>query len=82
MGEGHIVPWYIGDDQQVEQVAHALLEHGIFASPIRFPAVAKGAARIRFMPMASHTEAHIAHTLDACRKVWTGGVRAALRAAA
>jgi 7-keto-8-aminopelargonate synthetase-like enzyme len=82
MGEGHIVPWYIGDDQQVEQVAHALLEYGIFASPIRFPAVAKGAARIRFMPMASHTEAHIAHTLDACRKVWTGGVRAALRAAA
>jgi 8-amino-7-oxononanoate synthase len=69
IGEGHIVPWYIGDDAKVDHVAHVLLELGIFASPIRFPAVAKGEARIRFMPMASHSELHIEQVLAACEKV-------------
>lgn len=66
LGEGHIVPWYIGGDAEVETIAHGLEEAGIFASPIRFPAVAKGEALIRFMPMASHTEEHIERTLAAC----------------
>jgi 7-keto-8-aminopelargonate synthetase-like enzyme len=79
MGEGHIVPWYIGDDHEVDEIASELLELGIFASPIRFPAVAKGEARIRFMPMASHTEAEIGMALAACAEV---GRRGMVRAAA
>ncbi|MGO4885974.1 MAG: aminotransferase class I/II-fold pyridoxal phosphate-dependent enzyme [Bryobacteraceae bacterium] len=85
MGEGHIVPWYIGDDHKVDHISHVLLEHGIFASAIRFPAVAKGEARIRFMPMASHSEQHIAQALEACQKVCKGALApelAELRAAA
>jgi 7-keto-8-aminopelargonate synthetase-like enzyme len=74
MGEGHIVPWYIGDDEKVDRVSQVLIEQGIFASPIRFPAVAKGEALIRFMPMASHDEAHIEQALAACETV-CGGVR-------
>jgi hypothetical protein len=71
LGAGHIVPWYIGDDAEVENIAHQLEEAGIFASPIRFPAVAKGEALIRFMLMASHTEDHIERTLTACSQATT-----------
>jgi 7-keto-8-aminopelargonate synthetase-like enzyme len=76
LGEGHIVPWYIGDDADVDRIAHQLEEAGIFASPIRFPAVAKGEALIRFMLMASHTEDHIERTLAACSQVITDRKRA------
>lgn len=82
MGEGHIVPWYVGADAQVDRISHALLERGIFASAIRFPAVARGEARIRFMPMASHTEEHIARALEACGKVCAGAATRGYAAAA
>lgn len=72
MGEGFIVPWFIGDDAEVEAVGHELEAAGVFASPIRFPAVAKGEALIRFMPMASHTDDHIELTLAACREAIAG----------
>lgn len=72
LGEGHIVPWFIGDDTEVESVAHELEAAGVFASPIRFPAVAKGEALIRFMPMASHTDDQIEITLAACRMAIDG----------
>jgi glycine C-acetyltransferase len=49
MGEGHIVPWFIGDDCEVDRISHVLESYGVFASAIRFPAVARGQAIIRFM---------------------------------
>lgn len=66
LGEGHIVPWYVGDDQRVDLISRILEESGVFASAVRFPAVARGQAILRFMLMASHTEAHIERTLTAC----------------
>ncbi|MGC2111132.1 MAG: aminotransferase class I/II-fold pyridoxal phosphate-dependent enzyme [Candidatus Korobacteraceae bacterium] len=66
MGEGHIVPWFIGDDFEVDRISHILEQHGVFASAVRFPAVAKGEAIVRFMLMASHTDEHIERTLEAC----------------
>jgi glycine C-acetyltransferase len=66
MGEGHIVPWFIGDDFEVDRISHTLEQNGVFASAIRFPAVAKGEAIVRFMLMASHTDHHIERTLAAC----------------
>jgi 7-keto-8-aminopelargonate synthetase-like enzyme len=71
-GEGHIVPWFIGDDAEVDRVSHILEEDGVFASAVRFPAVAKGEAIVRFMLMASHTDAHIARTLEACENALDG----------
>jgi 7-keto-8-aminopelargonate synthetase-like enzyme len=65
-GEGHIVPWFIGDDAEVDHVSHILEQEGVFASAVRFPAVARGEAIVRFMLMASHTDEHIDHTLRAC----------------
>ena len=71
-GEGHIVPWFIGDDEEVDHVSHVLEEEGVFASAVRFPAVARGEAIVRFMLMTSHTEEHIQRTLDACATALRG----------
>ena len=65
-GEGHIVPWFIGDDAEVDRISRTLEEEGVFASAVRFPAVAKGQAIIRFMLMASHATEHIERTIAAC----------------
>src|SRR5262249_44862582 len=66
MGEGHIVPWLIGSETTVQAISHALFEYGILAPPIRYPAVEIGAARVRFIPMATHTEQHLNTVLEAC----------------
>lgn len=68
-GEMHIVPWVIGDETLAEQVYRDLLDKGVFAPPMRYPAVPVGRALIRFMPMATHTADHIAHVLDACKEI-------------
>ncbi|MFZ3339446.1 MAG: aminotransferase class I/II-fold pyridoxal phosphate-dependent enzyme [Terriglobales bacterium] len=80
-GEGHIVPWFIGDDAEVDRISHVLEEEGVFASAVRFPAVAKGEAIVRFMLMASHTDEHIERTLEACDNAWHGMERASSRVA-
>ncbi len=65
-GEGPIVPWFIGDDAEVDRISRLLERNGVFASAVRFPAVARGEAIVRFMLMASHTEEHIRRTIAAC----------------
>ncbi|MEI8143811.1 MAG: aminotransferase class I/II-fold pyridoxal phosphate-dependent enzyme [Candidatus Berkelbacteria bacterium] len=67
LGEKHIVPWFIGDDTKADAVSTVLEDHGIFASSIRYPAVPKGEALIRFMPMATHTKEHLDRLLAACK---------------
>lgn len=71
-GEGHIVPWFVGDDSEVDRISHILEENGVFASAVRFPAVAKGEAIVRFMLMATHTNEHIERTLSACAAAING----------
>jgi 7-keto-8-aminopelargonate synthetase-like enzyme len=66
MGEGHIVPWLIGSETKVQAISHALFQYGILAPAIRYPAVDMGAARVRFIPMATHTEQHMNTVLEAC----------------
>lgn len=66
LGEKHIVPWLIGDDDKADAISQVLEEHGVFASSIRYPAVAKGNALVRFMPMATHAKEHLDRVLEAC----------------
>lgn len=67
MGELHIVPWFIGSEEKTIAVSDDLFnEFGIYASPIRFPAVKRGLARVRFIPMATHTKEHLDRVLEAC----------------
>ncbi len=54
--ETPIIPILIGDEARAMQVAADLEEAGIMTPAIRYPTVAKGAARLRAALMADHTE--------------------------
>jgi len=64
-GDTHIVPVLLGDNHLALAFGEALLERGVLVHPIRPPTVPPGTARLRVTPMATHTDAHIAHALDA-----------------
>jgi 8-amino-7-oxononanoate synthase len=55
-----IIPWLVGDEQHALDLAHALQQEGFLVPAIRYPTVAKGAARLRITVSASHSEAQIA----------------------
>ncbi len=54
--ETPITPVMIGDEQVAKNLSQELFKKGVFATPIVFPMVPKGKARIRVMPSASHTK--------------------------
>jgi len=54
--ETPITPVMLGDEDLSIAFSNKLLENGVFATPIKFPMVPKGKARIRVMPSASHTK--------------------------
>jgi len=54
--ETPITPVMIGDETVAKTFSNLLFEEGVFATPIVFPMVAKGKARIRVMPSSSHTQ--------------------------
>ena len=51
-----IIPVIIGDEEKSLKIAEKLFDEGIYISAIRYPTVAKGAARLRIAIMATHTE--------------------------
>jgi 7-keto-8-aminopelargonate synthetase-like enzyme len=52
---GAIIPILIGDETKAVEAAAALREQGIFVPAIRYPTVARGAARLRVTLTATHT---------------------------
>lgn len=56
----HIVPIVIGDEARTMALAERALDAGIYAQGIRYPAVPRGAARLRLTPMSSQSAAEIA----------------------
>ncbi|OZC03297.1 aminotransferase class I/II-fold pyridoxal phosphate-dependent enzyme [Rubricoccus marinus] len=50
-----IVPVVVGDDEAAYRLARDLWEHGVWATAVVFPAVARGAARLRLCATALHT---------------------------
>jgi glycine C-acetyltransferase len=50
----------IGDEAEAVRVAAALLDHGILLPAIRYPAVARGSARLRLTLSAGHTAEELA----------------------
>lgn len=60
-----IIPVLIGEEQEAIQVTKKLFEKGFFAPCVRWPAVAKGQARIRFTVMSLHEERQIDDLLNA-----------------
>ncbi|WP_159477737.1 aminotransferase class I/II-fold pyridoxal phosphate-dependent enzyme [Dyadobacter sp. 3J3] len=60
-----IIPVKIGDAHKTSNAGKMLLEAGIYANPILYPAVSKKNARIRMSVMATHTREHLDRTLNA-----------------
>ena len=60
-----IIPVMIGDENRALDIALRLRERGVFIPAIRFPTVARGAARLRLTLSAAHTGADIAQMLAA-----------------
>ena len=53
--ETPITPVMLGDENLAKNFSAKLFGLGVFATPIKFPMVAMGKARIRVMPSATHT---------------------------
>ncbi len=60
-----VVPVIIGEELHALTVARRLHDEGIYATPVVFPAVARGAARLRLCAMATHSEEDYRQVLDA-----------------
>ena len=67
--ESPITPIMLGDEDLAVKFASALFKEGVFANSIRFPMVAKGAARIRLIPSAAHSKEDISFALKKITKV-------------
>ncbi|PTW60958.1 8-amino-7-oxononanoate synthase [Breoghania corrubedonensis] len=72
-----VIPVIVGDSIQAAMLANALLEDGINALPIIFPAVAENAARLRFFITCDHTaeqiERAVACTAHRLAQIRAGG---------
>lgn len=64
-GIAPIVPVLLGDARAAMHASARLFELGVFAHGIRPPTVAPGTARLRVVPTAAHTDAHIESALEA-----------------
>lgn len=60
-----IVPVMLGEAPLAQQFSRALLENGVFAMAIGFPTVPRGAARIRVMNSAAHSQDDLEQALAA-----------------
>jgi 7-keto-8-aminopelargonate synthetase-like enzyme len=54
-----IFPWVVGDEEAALNLAAALQNEGFLIPAIRYPTVAKGAARLRITVSAAHEEPQI-----------------------
>ena len=62
--ESQIIPIFIGSDQAAIKASRLFFEKNIFAPCVRWPAVSKGKARIRFTITAAHTKEQIDYLLE------------------
>ena len=57
---GAIIPWMVGEERRALDLGRALRQEGLFVPVIRYPMVAKGAARLRISVSAAHSALQIA----------------------
>jgi glycine C-acetyltransferase len=69
VSETAVIPVILGDEAAAAMCARRLRDFGIIVTPVMFPAVAQGAARLRLCVTASHTTEQLSFALDAFRKL-------------
>jgi 8-amino-7-oxononanoate synthase len=70
--ESAILPWIIGDEQAALATARKLQDDGFLVPAIRYPTVARGAARLRITVSAAHDEAQLKSLGDAIKRLASG----------
>lgn len=68
-GDHPIIPLILGSEQRATAVSHALRQQEIYVTPVAFPIVGRGEARIRIQVSAAHTTDDIEHVLHALAEV-------------
>ncbi|NCA11919.1 aminotransferase class I/II-fold pyridoxal phosphate-dependent enzyme, partial [bacterium] len=63
-GDTPVIPIILGSSTRAIRVSQLLLERGINARPILYPAVRESAARVRFFLTAEHTEDQIVRAVE------------------
>lgn len=64
-----IMPILIGKDEDSVNFSRKIFERGIYGPAVRWPAVPKGKARIRFTIMATHTKDQLDKLIKVCAEV-------------
>ena len=64
-----IISVFVGEEGRALKLVVDLFEHGIFATPVAYPAVPYGQALIRTSYMATHTERELSQVLDVFSKL-------------
>ncbi len=59
-----ILPMIVGDEAEAVALSERLLEAGVFVPAIRYPTVARGAARLRITVSAAHSSEDIKNLLE------------------
>ena len=62
-----IIPLILGNEAKTLSAAARLREHNIFVPAIRYPTVARGAARLRITLTAAHTREHVSELTAALK---------------
>jgi len=68
-GDTPVIPIIVGSSTRAILVSQMLLERGINARPILYPAVRESAARVRFFITAEHSEEQIVQAVEALAEV-------------
>jgi len=68
-GSHPIVPVMLGDAKLAHDVAHDMLERGIYVIGFSYPVVPKGQARIRVQVSAAHEKEHLDRAIQAFTEV-------------
>jgi 8-amino-7-oxononanoate synthase len=69
LSETAVIPVMLHDDARTALFARKLRDHGILVSPVMFPAVAQGTARLRLCVTAAHNREHLQFALDVFEKM-------------
>lgn len=68
-GDSPIIPVVVGDAGRAMELSRSLFERGVFVHGVRPPTVPPGTARLRVVPMATHTDEDLELALGAFAEV-------------